>query len=296
MKDRNPKARRSKSEVCLKSLRRAIRFCQLRIKFMLISSFSHRDFMEFQCNICGKVSSSPLSIIQGRETPSCHYCGSTLRFRSIINALSLELFGKSLVLSAFPDSSELIGIGMSDSEIYAEPLSRKFKYTNTFYHKSPELDIVSIVPKMKNQADFIISSDVFEHIPPPIEIAFQNLYALLKNNGVCIFSAPYTTRDATEEYFPDLFFYKIVSENGKNKLVNKTKDGAIQVFDDLRFHGGSGSTLEMRFFSRSSLLNSIASAGFKKIKIHEDNVPEYGILWEEHSPVIISMSKSETAN
>ena len=75
--------------------------------------------------------------------------------------------------------------------------------------------------------------------------------------------------------------------------MNKTKDGAIQVFDDLRFHGGSGSTLEMRFFSRSSLLNSIAAAGFAKIKIHEEDLPEYGIIWEKHSPIIISMSKIE---
>ena len=260
---------------------------------MLIRLSSHRDFMKFRCNICGKVSSAPLSILQGRETASCCYCGSTLRFRSIINALSLELFGESLVLPAFPNSSELVGIGMSDSEIYAEPLSRKFKYTNTFYHKSPELNLVSIVPGMKNQADFIISSDVFEHIPPPIEKAFANLYDLLKDQGVCIFSAPYTTRDTTEEYFPDLFHYKIVDENGKRKLVNKTKGGDIQVFDDLRFHGGSGSTLEMRFFSRSSLLKRIGEAGFVKIKVHEEDVPQYGIIWDKNSPVIISMSKIE---
>jgi len=84
-----------------------------------------------------------------------------------------------------------------------------------------------------------------------------------------------------------------VKENGLSKLVNKTKDGNIQVFDDLRFHGGAGSTLEMRIFSRSSLLEAITAAGFVKIKIHEDDIPEYGIIWGGAPSVTISMSKVE---
>jgi len=260
---------------------------------MVIRLLSHQDFLKYQCNICGKVSSSPLSIIKGRETASCPYCGSTLRFRSIINALSLELFRESLILPAFPQSTRLVGIGMSDSDVYARSLSEKLKYTNTYYHKEPKLNIASINPEMKNHADFIISSDVFEHIPPPVEIAFKNLYDLLKNPGVCIFSVPYKIHGTTEEYFPNLSVYKIVKENGLSKLVNETREGNIEVFDDLRFHGGAGNTLEMRTFSRSSLLEAIAAAGFVNIKIHEENIPEYGIIWGDSPSVTISMSKVE---
>jgi DNA-directed RNA polymerase subunit RPC12/RpoP len=293
MGKRRQKKRDRELGVRLKTIRKGIRFCRLRIIFMFISLFSHQDFLKYRCNICGKVSSTPLSIIQSRERASCHYCGSTLRFRSIINALSLELFKESRILPDCPESKEIVGVGMSDSDIYAIPLSRKFRYTNTYYHKDPKINILSITPEMKNQADFIISSDVFEHIPYPIEKAFENLYDLLRNHGVCIFSVPYTTHDTTVEYFPDLFDYKIVQEKGRSKLVNKTKEGEIQVYDDLCFHDGAGSTLAMRIFSRSSLIKNIADAGFVKIKIHDENIPEYGIIWGDSPSVTISMSKVE---
>lgn len=60
-----------------------------------------------------------------------------------------------------------------------------------------------------------------------------------------------------EEHFPELFEYKIVTKKGNKVLINKTRQGKEQIFENLRFHSGPGETLEMRVFSRSSLLENI---------------------------------------
>jgi SAM-dependent methyltransferase len=148
--------------------------------------------------------------IKGRETISCYYCGSTLRFRAIVDVLSLSLFGERLALPEFPVSKNVDCIGMSDSDNYAIPLSAKLNYTNTFYHKIPKLDIANIASDSVYCADVIISTDVFEHVPPPVQIAFDNIYKLLKNNGICIFSVPYKIHGDTDEHFKELFNYKIL--------------------------------------------------------------------------------------
>ena len=264
---------------------------KLWLTYTLKRYFTQTECRRFICNICGQYCTSPLSDICGRETPSCYHCGSTLRFRSIIHVLSLELFGRSYPISKFPAYPSKSGMGMSDSEVYSIPLQRALHYQNMFYHKQPKLDILAITPDMENSFDFIISSEIFEHIPPPVEIAFQNLYALLKPGGVCIFSVPYVKDGLTKEHFPDLFDYKIIDKNGRKVLINKDKDGVEKIYTNGRFHGGKGSTLEMRVFSESSLLDNLSKAGFKDIRIHDHNKPEYGIIWRLNRSFPISMKK-----
>ena len=78
----------------------------------------------------------PVSTLQ-RETSSCDSCGSTLRYRGVIHALSVSLFGKCLAIQDFPERQDIVGWGMTDWEAYAVRLSKKFSYTNTFYHTQP---------------------------------------------------------------------------------------------------------------------------------------------------------------
>lgn len=55
----------------------------------VISKFrTSEDIRKFTCNICGRKSSATFKELIGRETISCYNCGATLRFRSIIAALS----------------------------------------------------------------------------------------------------------------------------------------------------------------------------------------------------------------
>ncbi len=62
-------------------------------------------------------------------------------------------------------------------------------------------------------------------------------------------------------------------------LLNRTADGRLETFDNLVFHGGPGSTLEMRVFSEQDLITNCRAAGFSQIAVAEDYAP-YGIIWE----------------
>ncbi len=276
----------------LKNFSRAKRNNEFLFKSPVARELSNNLFYRFRCNICGKVSISPLPEVKYREGASCYNCGSNSRYRSIIAALSEEIFGEIIPLPDFKKSKSIVGIGMSDSSIYAKLLSKKFSYQNTYYHKEPRLDIMSLSKAMYNQADFVISSEIFEHVPPPVDLAFDNLFKILKKGGVCIFSVPYNNQGVTQEHFPELFEYKIVTRNESKVLINKTREGVEQIFENLCFHGGPGTTLEMRKFSKPSLLDNIEKAGFTKIKLHDNSIPDYGILLDEDSDSLtISMRK-----
>lgn len=162
----------------------------------------------FVCNIC---SSKNLTAKEkfGREIPTCNTCGSTVRMRSIIHGLSLSLFGESLCIDEFSCKSEVRGFGMGDWRIYADRLKEKFNYQNTFYHREPYFDILNPDENMLGQYDFIISSDVYEHVHLPISLAFENSRRLLKTNGYLIFSVPYILKGSTIEHYPDLNNFKI---------------------------------------------------------------------------------------
>jgi SAM-dependent methyltransferase len=265
---------------------------------------NNESYLEFQCNICGNFNTSSFDKL-GREDPSCKYCGSTVRMRAIIHILSSELFGKSLVICDFPKNMQISGMGMSDWEGYAKKLSEKLDYCNTFYHKEPKLDITSIEPSFDKRFDFIISSDVFEHIDPPISIAFTNLKKILKDTGFVIFTVPYTIEnDDTREHFPDLFNYKIENKKEPYYLENITKNGIHQKYENLIFHGGEGFTLEMRLFSEKSLINEFSKAGFHCLKFYSGPFQKYGIIWKclwslpiivrQHFPETIKNSKTAT--
>jgi SAM-dependent methyltransferase len=216
-----------------------------------------------------------------RETPSCEGCGSNVSLRGIIQILSLELFGRSLSVSEFPIRSDIAGLGISDWEVYAERLARKFNYTNTYYHQEPKLDVRAIDAKLEGTIDFLIATDVFEHIAPPISTAFENVRRLLKPDGVLIFSVPYSKEgETTLEHFAQLHDYEVLERDGNHILRNVTKDGVEQIFDHLVFHGGIGSTLEMRLFSESSLLREFQQAGFGRVKIYKTPDFDHGVYWQ----------------
>ena len=236
----------------------------------------------FRCNICGLMTTYPRDKMS-REIWSCVYCGSNVRWRSIIHALSTELFGHSMALPDFPSLPEIKGIGLSDWEGYARPLARKLGYTNTFYHKAPLLDITSIEQAEREVYDFIISSDVFEHISQPISRAFENACRLLKPGGFMIFTVPYIAGE-TKEHFPELTTFTIGKAAEDWVLTGKTCDGRNREFTGLTFHGGPGTTVEFRLFGTDSLSLECARAGFDPVRIHDETVEEFGIYWNAYNP------------
>ena len=204
-----------------------------------------------------------------------------MRLRSLIALLSREIFGVELALPDFPVLKGVRAVGMSDPQKLAERLAEKFDYTNTFYHQEPRLDIVHPAEEQLGRYDFILSSEVLEHVPPPVELAFANLNRMLKPDGLLLLTVPYTIEGRTAEHFPELHDYTLAAPGGRTVLVNRRRDGSIEVFENLSFHGGDGSTLEMRVFTEGSLREILTGAGFDEIRIAAQDVPEFGVCHSE---------------
>ncbi len=247
----------------------------------------------FKCIITGKdVSLSEKNVLISREGMNADGC--TSRLRAMIYHLSKELFGQPICLNEFPKNKNIKGIGMSDAPEYAITLSEKLDYVNTYYEKEPYLDIYQLSKEQQNAYDFVLSTDVFEHIPPypGLNIAFKNLYNLLKPNGFVVFGVPFSLDEETVEHFPNLYNYNFKKEGSKITLYNETIDGKKEMFENLCFHGGpgditqnkgNGSTLEMRVFCKKDIEKKFYEAGFREIEfldIEDPIIKSYGIYWE----------------
>lgn len=237
--------------------------------------------LAYVCNICGAPGRARLAEL-GREAPSCTACGSTVRMRAVVHLLSRALFGTSLKLADFPRRPDIHGIGLSDWRIYADGLADKLDYTNTFLDEPPRLDIRCVDPSLFGSLDFLIASDVFEHVAPPVAVAFANARRLLKPGGVCIFSVPFVTEAGcrTQEHFPELHDFVVLDGPSGKRLINTTARGERQEFDSLVFHGGDGLTLEMRCFSEESLVDEFGRAGFREVVFERESELRFGIYWQ----------------
>jgi SAM-dependent methyltransferase len=233
----------------------------------------------FVCNVCGASCPRPIEGL-GRETENCAQCGSTVRLRALIALLSREIFGVVMALPEFPVLKGIRCIGMSDAPDLSGRLAEKFDYTNTFYHQAPQFDVTHPDPRDCERYDFILSSEVMEHVPPPVERAFAALHAMLKPDGLLLMTTPYTLGGKTAEHFPELHEYTLAAPGGKTVLVNRRRDGSIETFENLVFHGGHGSTLEVRLFSEESLRGVLTGAGFTGVHFAAENWDEFGV---EHS-------------
>jgi len=180
-------------------------------------------------------------------------------------------------VSEFPMLKGIRGIGMSDSPELAERLAAKLDYTNTFYHQPPRFDVTDPDPNDFGRYDFILTSEVMEHVPPPVEQAFANLFRLLKPDGLLVMTTPYTLGGKTKEHFPELHSFTLAQLGEQTVLVNRRRDGSVEVFDNLVFHGGPGSTVEMRVFTEGLLREQLLGAGFSSVRVAFEDVPEFGV-------------------
>jgi len=245
----------------------------------------------FRCNLCGAANSSDLAALT-REASSCTACGSNVRFRAIARLVTLELLGGEIALCDAPVRKDLAGLGLSDADAYAVPLAAKFAYVNTWFHTEPRLDITNVPEVRFGQYDFVIASEVFEHVEAPIARAFHNARKLLKPGGKIIFTVPFSFDATTREHFPDLHEWNVAQIDARWRLTNRTAAGQEQIYTDLVFHGGPGATLEMRLFSCASLQREFAGAGFARVRIADEPYLPFGIHWPERwsVPMVASVS------
>lgn len=234
----------------------------------------------FHCNLCGAPNGTSLLRLS-RETPSCAGCGSNVRFRAMARLVVREMLGRDVALPDAPRRPDIVGLGLSDVAAYAGPLAEVFAYENTWYHTTPQLDIANTPPERLGRYDFVVASDVFEHVAPPASRAFENARKLLKPGGRLIFTVPFSLDPDTVEHFPDLHEWRVAEHDGGWRLTNRTAAGALQTFDDLIFHGGPGTTLEMRLFSKAALEREFLRAGFARVRVAAEPYLPFGIHWPE---------------
>jgi SAM-dependent methyltransferase len=244
---------------------------------------------QFLCNVCGARREFAGSI--PAEEASCG-CGSNVRIRALIHLLSTELFGQSLPLTEFPKLKAIRGIGMTDNGSYAELLAEKFDYTNTFYDREPRLDFTESHPELFGRYDFVLSADVLEHIAPPVERAFDEVSKFLKPGGFFAATVP-CPGDVALEHFPELHEYRVVTLGEAPVLINRRRDGGLEIREDLLFHGGPGAVLEMRQFSPAELKRKLLGNGFRDVEFLTADVERYGVWLDEEvsQPLIARREK-----
>ena len=231
------------------------------------------------------------------EPPSCA-CGSNVRVRALVHLLSLELFGRSLVLRDFPTIKSIRGLGMTDNAGYATILAEKFDYTNTYYDHPPRFDFTALHPELYGTYDFILSADVLEHVAPPVERALEEICKLLRPAGFLAATVPCTRDDSMREHFPDLHEYRVVQVGDSQVLVNRKPDGSVEVREDLVFHEGPGAVLEMRQFGPTGLRQKLLAAGFREIDYLTSDWQTAGILFDDDvsQPLIARKEKFALSN
>jgi 2-polyprenyl-3-methyl-5-hydroxy-6-metoxy-1,4-benzoquinol methylase len=122
------------------------------------------------------------------------------------------------------------GIGMSEWDVYARILQHKFYFINTYYHQEPRLDITSDDWQRYSDLDFVICTEVFEHILQPLEVGFRNMRQMLKKNGVLVFSAPFTGAPQTTEHFPGMTNFVTCQVGDRWLVVSRKADGGYDVY------------------------------------------------------------------
>jgi SAM-dependent methyltransferase len=235
----------------------------------------------FTCNVCGARNPLPSRPFQ-REEPSCSGCGSSVRVRGLLHALSKELLGASLTLPDFPRVRSISGLGLSDASFYSERLREKLDYRNTFYDREPRFDVLNPPAGDIGRYDFVLASEVFEHVPAPVERAFALTVRLLKPHGVLVFTVPYSLDPGTIERFPANSQFGLAEVGGRTVIVNRSPDGTLGVTDNVQFHVGcAGPAPEFREFSEAGLRTTVEAAGFTEFRIYSGDYPEFGVVQAE---------------
>jgi SAM-dependent methyltransferase len=247
--------------------------------------------VEFICNVCG--SRNHIAEADFATEPASCTCGSNVRTRALIHLLSLELFGRGLILADFPRLKSIRALGMSDKPCYASLLQEKFDYQNTFYDREPRVDFSRPPTSLYGTLDFVLSADVLEHVAPPVETTLTEVFRLLKPHGFLVATVPCSAGEMLREHYPDLYEYRILPLGGAPVLVNRRRDGQLEVTADLVFHGGAGATLEMRQFTAAALHQKLLATGFTDTRFFNENVPEFGILFDHDVSQPLIAAKQE---
>lgn len=213
----------------------------------------------WSCILCGKLNRSTSQF--SRETMPCRKCKSTWRARAVALAVLHGLGYESKKFQAIAPDWSRIGLGISDDITLSSKLSTKFSYSNSYFDTYPYLDIREIPFRAKNQFEFVVCSDVLEHIDIDLPSAISGLRSLLKVNGFLVASVPIIKDAKHKDFYPSMQTFTIIDDS-----VHWTDgQGGGHIDHNPEFHGGRGQNLAFRQFSNESFSSALNQAGFKEI-------------------------------
>lgn len=212
------------------------------------------------CALCGTKNTPG---IPEREGMKCRNCGATWRVRATALAVVQNLTGRTEPLASVLPNMSFRGIGISDHYVLAGFLSSKFDYTNSFLHRFPQVDICDPPQGLVGSLNFVICSDVLEHVPPPADAALRGLRSILQDaGGFTVITVPVNGREETDEFYPEITSWEEL-DNGTVKWVDK--QGAKRIDLSPEYHGGEGRTIAFRTWSETDLVARLRGAGFSDV-------------------------------
>lgn len=232
----------------------------------------------WRCLMCGALNDQDPEVVRSREDFLCSSCGSIARHRHTALAL---LAG----LASFDQPTPPRVAGISDDYGFAAWVRTVCDYTGFQYHEEPRLDIADVPEDLVASFQIVTTSDVLEHVPPPVHRAFAGLRRLLAPGGLLVVTVPCRDRDGVE-HWPEMASGELVDlDDGRIVLDERRADGSVYRHADLVWHGGAGSTLEYRVFDRGWLTTELENAGFVEIREMTTDFPKLGIEYEPWSRV-----------
>jgi len=229
---------------------------------------------KWTCVICATENEETAGPVN-REGVRCDRCRSTWRVRATAVGL---LHARQAPLRPLRDLAPnwgSRGIGCSDDPVLAAAFSAQFDYLNTYLHRAPKVDLCEPPAALRGQLDFIVCSDVLEHVPPVPERALAGMVSLLGLAGVAVLSVPMSMQGATREFYPGMVSYS----TRPDRSIDWVDHAGNQHHDpNPEYHGGAGRTLAFRLWSRMGIEESLRSVGFTEVvdspSAHHLGVPE----------------------
>lgn len=153
------------------------------------------------------------------------------------------------------------GLGISDNPEMAKFFRRCFNYSNSELDVNPIVDLLNPPESLSGLYDFVICSDVLEHVPPSPDRAIVSLASFLRPGGIAMVSVPVSGGD-TDEYYPGIVSWSM--ENGALHWTDTA--GTTHIDPDPEIHGGDGLTIAFRTWGAEDFERAVLESGFSSIE------------------------------
>lgn len=216
-----------------------------------------------QCNICGWKGEFSLPERE-REGVMCRNCSSTSRNRAVVYVLGQLMKQAGHPVFEWPKNKSLKILESSARGSYPVMFADKFDYYATEFDPAKiaegthprEFADFQKLHYDNNTFDFVIASDVFEHVRKD-EDGYKEILRVLKHGASFILTVPY-------------------DHNRASTIVRVDTSGETDIhLLEPEYHGGGGHTLTYRNYGRD-LLSLLHKVGYAVGHIAL-SVPAYGI-------------------